>query len=252
MNDENKSIIALCGKGGVGKTSISAMIVNFLSKDKGKKILAIDADPASGLSFALGMTPKRTVDSIRNHLIEELKNGDELDKREILSRLDFELFDALEENENVAFLSIGRPETEGCYCQVNELLKDIIKELVSSFDYVVIDAEAGIEQVNRRVLEMVTHLLLVSDASMKGRNVVNNIHDVARNIMGSHKAGVLFNRVTSEEAEKIDNISPAILGWLPEDRVIRDFDIEGKSFFLMNDSRAEASLKSALKIFLNL
>ena len=75
--------------------------------------------------------------------------------------------------------AIGRPEKDGCYCQVNHILKDLIASVADNFDYVVIDGEAGIEQVNRRVMEKVTHLLLVSDASRKGINVVQTIKEVS-------------------------------------------------------------------------
>jgi len=69
-------IIAVCGKGGVGKTCVSALIVKMLSESLSAKILAIDADPAVGLSFPLGIKVNKTVDDIRNDLIKRLENGD--------------------------------------------------------------------------------------------------------------------------------------------------------------------------------
>jgi CO dehydrogenase maturation factor len=130
---EKPVIIAVCGKGGVGKTSISALMVRMLSEDPSKKVLAIDGDPAVGLSFPLGITVKKTVDDIRNDLIRRLKNGEQSNKEELIKSLDYELFSALEERKNLAFLAIGRPEGDGCYCQVNALLKDIIKEIAGNF-----------------------------------------------------------------------------------------------------------------------
>jgi CO dehydrogenase maturation factor len=94
---EKPVIIAVCGKGGVGKTSISALMVRMLSEDPSKKVLAIDGDPAVGLSFPLGITVKKTVDDIRNDLIRRLKNGEQSSKEELIKSLDYELFSALEE-----------------------------------------------------------------------------------------------------------------------------------------------------------
>ena len=170
-----RAVIALCGKGGVGKTSVSALLTRLLCRDPEARVLAIDADPAVGLATALGIEVTKTIDDIRNSLIARVEKGTGGQKREILAHLDYEVFEALVERDNLAFLAIGRPETEGCYCQVNTFLKEIIESISRGFDYVLIDGEAGIEQVNRRVMERVTHLLLVSDASAKGLNVIRTI-----------------------------------------------------------------------------
>ena len=252
---ENKktSVIALCGKGGVGKTSLSAAIVNILSTDPARKVLAIDADPAVGLSSALGIAVTKTVDDIRNELIRRVESGESGGKEQMLSMLDYEMFSALAERKNIAFLAIGRPEKEGCYCQVNHILKDLIASMAANFDYVVIDGEAGIEQVNRRVMETVTHLILVSDASAKGINVVKTIKDVSNDAINYEKAGLILNRLRDQsEFEKLV-IPPELncLGWIPEDNTIRSFDIAGRSLLEIDDSPAIAAVKTCLKAMLS-
>ena len=166
---ENKAkILTVAGKGGVGKTSICACIVRLLSEAyPDKKILAIDADPAVGLSVALGVDVKLTLDDIRQSIVDSVENGDTKEALELLSEARFRMFDALVEMPGFAFLAIGRPESSGCYCKVNSYLKEVIGILANSFDYVVIDGEAGIEQIQRRVMEKVTHLLLITDQSKK-------------------------------------------------------------------------------------
>jgi len=241
-------IIALCGKGGVGKTCVSAMITRILSVLKEKRILIIDGDPAVGLSTALNIPVQKTVNDIRNEIINGIKSGRGSDKGELLTQIDYEFLDALEERSNLAFLAIGRPEDEGCYCQVNTFLKGVIKDLASGFDFVLIDGEAGIEQVNRRVMEMVTHLLLVSDTSAKGRNVAETISEVAAKTMSVKKMGIIINRIkNAEELQKVEkNIKLPMLGWIPEDRTIADFDIEGKSFFELPDCEALKAVEGIL------
>jgi CO dehydrogenase maturation factor len=166
------AVLAMCGKGGVGKTSLSATIVKILSSNPDTKVLAIDADPAVGLSTALGIDVSKTVDDIRNELIRRVESGHSTDKAQMLSMLDYEMFSALE---------------------------DLIASMANNFDYVVIDGEAGIEQVNRRVMEKVTHLILVSDASRKGINVVRTIKEVSDSAIDYEKAGLILNRLRSPE-----------------------------------------------------
>ncbi|MCX5849828.1 MAG: AAA family ATPase [Deltaproteobacteria bacterium] len=238
--DKKTKTIALCGKGGVGKTSVSALMVKNLAKRKDLKILAIDADPAIGLCTALGIQIKKTVDDIRNDLINSIKKGQSQDKTATLNMLDYELFDALTEFDNVGFLAIGRPESEGCFCKVNSLLKDIIQDLAKNFDVVLIDGEAGVEQINRRVMKTVDYLIMVSDTSAKGVNVANTIKHLANDnkAVNYKNMGMILNRVRDErEVQNIGkNVSINILGWLPEDDLIREFDFHGKSFLDFPDT----------------
>jgi len=230
-NKHNQSpvIIAICGKGGVGKTSVSAAIIRTLLAQSGKRVLAVDADPAIGLAFSLGIEVQTTVDAIRNELIRDVKNDKNQSRQEILAKLDYRVFEALCERDRLAFLAIGRPETEGCYCQVNSLLKDIIHSLSKNFDYVVIDGEAGIEQINRRVMEGVTHLITVSDASVKGLHAATTIQDLAGKVIRYEKAALILNRLRSEEEANQLSIpaSLTLAGVLPENDALRDADITG-------------------------
>jgi CO dehydrogenase maturation factor len=238
--DKKTKTIALCGKGGVGKTSVSALMLKNLVKRKDIKILAIDADPAVGLCTALGIKVKKTVDDIRNDLINSIKQGQGQDKTTTLNMLDYELFDAVTEYNNVGLLAIGRPESEGCFCKVNSLLKDIIQDLARNFDIVLIDGEAGVEQINRRVMKTVDHLLMVSDTSAKGVNVAKTIKHLAEdNKAVNYKSiGMILNRVRDEsEIQNIrKDVSINILGWLPEDDLIREFDFHGRSFLDFPDT----------------
>ncbi len=242
-------IIAVCGKGGVGKTSISAMIVRELLRDSDKKVLAIDADPAVGLAPALGVSAGKTVDDVRNDLIRRVENGHAGSKEDMLAMLDYEMFSALEEKRNLAFLAIGRPEKEGCYCQVNHILKEIIGSMAENFDYVVIDGEAGIEQVNRRVMEKVTHLVLVSDTSARGLNVARTIKEVSGYAVPYEYAGLVLNRVRGE-AELAHIRVPEelpLLGWVPDDDVIRMADMAGTSLLEVADCAATQALRACLE-----
>ncbi len=247
----NTRIFAVCGKGGVGKTSLSAVIVKLLCENKAARILAIDADPAVGLATALGMTVTKTIDDIRTSLIRRVKAGENADKEDLLALIDYEIFDAIAEKDNLGLLAIGRPETEGCYCRVNTFLKDIIKSTAWHFDFVVIDGEAGIEQVNRRVMEAVNYLVLVSDASAKGLNVVKDIEEVARQAVQYEKAMLILNRIRDpEEAEKISGRTELPLaGWIPEDDLLREYDIEGRSILELPETGAMESVRQALNRF---
>ena len=243
-------IITVAGKGGVGKTSICASIVRLLvEKYPDKKILAIDADPAVGLSVALGVDVKLTLDDIRMSIVDSVENGETREALELLSEARFRIFDALVEMPGFAFLAIGRPESSGCYCKVNSYLKEVIGLLANSFDYVVIDGEAGIEQIQRRVMEKVTHLLLITDQSKKGGQVIRTIKDVADELISYEKIGCIVNRMTNPELKDIISIPGVdILAFIPADSDFAANDIKGQSVMLLpEDSAMLNGVKEALR-----
>lgn len=234
QNEKGSTVIALVGKGGVGKTSISALIVRLLSESfPDKKILAIDADPAIGLATALGVEICSTVDDIRKAFVSAAEDGNTSAAIEMLAEAKYRLFDALAERDNISFLAIGRPESAGCYCKVNAYLKEVISRIANSFDYVIIDGEAGIEQINRRVMENVTHLILVSDASRKGLQVVQTIHDVAKELVMFQKAGLIVNRIPDLNFP-LDTGSLPLLACIPDDRNMSVSDMLGSCIFSLD------------------
>lgn len=229
----NTKIIALSGKGGVGKTSISAAFVRLLMETYPQaSILAIDADPAVGLSTALGIEVAATLDDIRKDIIASVENGAPQEAIEMLGNARFRIFDTLIERPGFSFLAIGRPETAGCYCKVNAYLKEVIHLLSSGFDYVVIDGEAGIEQINRRVMEKVTHLVLVTDPSRKGTQVIDTIKKVADDLVMYEKCGAIVNRVVNPALIPYIHIEGTeILSVIGSDEVHASNDIQGRSVF---------------------
>lgn len=236
--ENNTTIIALVGKGGVGKTSLSALTVRLLAEAyPDKRILAIDADPAVGLATALGVDVASTVDDIRKSFVQTVEGGNTKAAIEMLGEAKYQMFDALVEMDNISFLAIGRPEAAGCYCKVNAYLKEMISMIADNFDYVVIDGEAGIEQVNRRVMEKVTHLVLVSDASRKGLQVVKTIHDVATELVMFEKAGLIVNRMPDMSlVDSIDAGGIDMLSCIPDDRNMSLCDMQGNSVFSLDDN----------------
>jgi len=164
---------------------------------------------------------------------------------ELLGEARFRIFDALVETEEFSFLAIGRPEGAGCYCAVNAYLKEVIDMVSKDFDYVVIDGEAGIEQINRRVMEKVSHLFLVSDASFKGVQVLRSIQKVAGELVMYEKCGAVINRVDNPEIlEQMSDIGAPIVSVIPSDGDLALNDIKGQSIFAL---KADASVLEGAK-----
>ncbi|MCX6650529.1 MAG: AAA family ATPase [Methanomassiliicoccales archaeon] len=168
-------LLAVAGKGGVGKSTISSLLVRSLSQ-KGK-VLAVDADPNSNLGLKLGIEVPGTVGEIREGLLS--KGGEpprDMSKQEYLK---LKLRQILAEGESADLLTMGRPEGPGCYCYVNNLLRVFVDQLMDDYQYVVIDNEAGMEHLSRRTARDIDLLLLVSDATQVGISTARRLSDLA-------------------------------------------------------------------------
>lgn len=242
-----RKVIAICGKGGTGKTSVAAIITGIFFRDRRFKALIVDADPAGGLCTALKIPVKSSIEDVRKETVAEIKRV--VDKRDLLLSADYFLTNAITEIENLSFLWIGRPVDRGCYCKVNSLLRDAIELLAERFPLVIIDGEAGIEQINRNVMSEVNYMLLLSDSSIKGLKVAESIIDTAKRVSGVKSFGLLLNRVKEEEVEKAKSKTwLPVIGWIPEDETVSYFDSNQLSFFdFPSTAPAYESVKNFLK-----
>lgn len=247
----NKCVITVAGKGGVGKTSVAATIVKELVDNyPNSRILAIDADPAVGLATALNVDVKLTIDDIRQRITNSASDARDKQLVEaLLAEAKFQIYDAMVETDDFSFLAVGRPESAGCYCGINSYLKQVISMLSNEFDYVVIDGEAGIEQINRRVMDSVTHLILITDPSKKGTQVIQAIKEVADRLMMYQKVGVIINRITDDAQIPYINVGNLeVLSYIKADSNLQLADIKGESILnLKDDSNIVIGVKEALK-----
>lgn len=185
--------IAVTGKGGVGKTTLSSLVIQWLVARGETPVLAVDADSNANLNEALGIEYDTTVGGIREDARETANTLTGIAKQEFL---DMQVQSALVEQEGYDLIVMGRPEGPGCYCYANNVLRDVIGRLSSSYKHVVVDSEAGCEHISRRTVLKVDFLLIVSDCTVRGVRTAKRIADLTEE-MGTPVAnrGLVVNRV---------------------------------------------------------
>jgi CO dehydrogenase maturation factor len=220
-------LIAVAGKGGVGKSTISALLVRSLS-EKGM-VLAVDADPNSNLGQKLGTAVPGTVGEVREGLLT--KQGElprDMSKQEYLK---LKLKQILAEGEAFDLLTMGRPEGPGCYCYVNNLLRAFVDQLMNDYPYVVIDNEAGMEHLSRRTARSIDLLLLVSDPTQIGLGTVKRLSELADELeLKVGRKVLLINGVRKGQEERITSLAEATglsFTILHDDETVREAAING-------------------------
>jgi len=241
-------VIAYLGKGGAGKTVMSALTGVILA-GRGRTLL-IDADPALGLSLAVGRACPRTVGEVREDVIAAARSGAGSGEK-ISMTIDYLILEALCEYDDFSLLVMGRSEGPGCFCPVNSLLRESIEELAGSFDYMVIDAEAGMEQVSRQLTRRVDHPVIVTDTSVRGARAALAINDMLAGSGQRPAAGVIVNRVDeagSKLSGLLDDGGLSCLGTVPDDPAVAHADGEGSALTgLPSDSPALVALGGVLE-----
>ncbi|MFH1231422.1 MAG: AAA family ATPase [Planctomycetota bacterium] len=209
-------VIAVAGKGGTGKTTIAALIIEVLLRQNKKPILAVDADPNSTLGDYLGIQYHHTISDI----IEETKGLRNLpDGISKPAHLEYQLQRAITETKGVDLLVMGRPEGPECYCMANNILRGYLQKISANYSYVVIDNEAGMEHLSRKTTQNIDALILVSDPTKIGLQTAKRIRELIDKMafLNIRNKYLLVNKVTTDSKdnniEKITGLK--VIGYLP-------------------------------------
>jgi CO dehydrogenase maturation factor len=226
-------LIAITGKGGTGKTTLAALLVRLLIARGGKPVLAVDADPNTGLDTALGVNVRHTLGRAREESRDLASKGlaAGVSKQQML---EMKTAQCLVESDDFDLLAMGRPEGPGCYCYANNVLKDILAGMASQYPFVVLDNEAGLENLSRRIVQKVDMLVFTTDPSSQGLTTVHRLYELAREMnIQYQRLVVLVNRLTGEpDPIQMDTLEKRTSAdWMvgiPENEEIAAFAREGK------------------------
>jgi CO dehydrogenase maturation factor len=240
--------IAVGGKGGVGKTTLAALIVRGLLRQGKNPILVVDADPNTNLPEAVGIRCEATVGSILAGFIDEKASIPSGMTKE--SYLQVKMHGAVAEGKGMDLVAMGRGEGPGCYCYPNLILRGFVEDLSGNYPYVVIDNEAGMEHLSRRTSETIDHMILVSDPSIRGLRSARRIHALIEELnLDVAKISLVVSRapepLPAPLEEEIEASGIPLLGKIPADKAIEEYDLSLRPLTELPDASpaAEASAK---------
>jgi len=240
--------IALAGKGGSGKTTMSGLLIKYLVKENKTPILAVDADCNSNLNEVLGLEIKDTLGNAR----EEMKKGVVPGGMTKDIFMEMKLEESMVEAPGFDLVVMGQPEGAGCYCAANTLLAGFMDRLAGNYPFIVMDNEAGMEHISRLTTKNVDILLIVSDSSRRGLQAAIRIEDLARRLnIGVGKSYAVINQVketpSNQALEMIKAGGLELAGTVPDDRTVYEFDFNGRPTIEMPEDCP--SVQAAFKIF---
>ena len=245
--------IAVAGKGGVGKTTTCGMLIDHLCKKRRGPVLVVDADANSNLNEVLGVEVETSLGAIREEMAQAELKGSIPKGMTKADYAEMKFNDALIEDDDFDMLVMGRTQGKGCYCYVNGVLKTQINKYVGNYRYLVVDNEAGLEHISRGTLPHVDVMLLVSDCSRRGIQAAARIAEMVNAL--ELKPGVMKlivnrapgGRLNDGVKEEIEKHGLDLVGVLPQDDLVYEFDCEGKpSAKVPDDAPVKVALKSIM------
>lgn len=234
--------IAVAGKGGVGKTTLTGLLIRYLTEKRKGPVLAVDADANANLNEVMGVFVEGTVGHIREEALETAggrPHGMSLDEY-----LDMRIEQVMVEARGFDLLVMGRPEGPGCYCAANNVIRKYTDHLIETYPYIVTDNEAGLEHMSRRTTQNTDLLLVVSDPSARGIRTAGRVNGIVDELhLDVKRRGLILNRV--EGGVLTDGLKGAVkqeglelYGVVPSDELITEFDLKGRPLAELPDDSA--------------
>ncbi len=242
--------LAVTGKGGVGKTTIAALTIQWFLARGETPVLAVDADSNANLHEVLGISYESTVGGIREDARKAAKELYGMAKHEFLN---LRVQEALVEQRGFDLIVMGRPEGQGCYCFANNVLRDVIQRIAGNYRHVVVDSEAGLEHISRRTLLTLDFLCIVSDCSVRGVRTARRLSNLIDEMGTPVKfRGLIVNRVPNGELpiavrKEVEIAGLRLLTVIPQDPYVAAMDAGGLS---ANDIAADAPARLAVNAML--
>ena len=250
-------VIAVAGKGGVGKTTLCGLLIQYLCESGKGPVLAVDADANSNLNEVLGVEVEATLGDIR----EEIARAEMAYQKPDSGRYEqgrvsaeFKFAGALTEEDDFDLLVMGRTQGKGCYCFVNGLLQNQLAKLYPNYPFMVVDNEAGMEHISRGILPGMDTAILVSDCSRRGVQAAARIAELIKECdMKPKQVGLIVNRapngvLNEGTREEIEKQGLTLLGVVPHDDQVYEYDCDGKpTVRLPEDSPVRAALKKIVE-----
>ncbi len=200
VQNQGASVIAMAGKGGTGKTTLTALLIKYLVETGKTPVLAVDADANANLNELLGLDVDVTLGEIRDRMKTETPQG--MTKNEFM---EIHINQAVIEAKGFDLLVMGQPEGPGCYCMANSILAQVMEKLSRNYRYLVVDNEAGMEHLSRLNLRKIHTLFVVSDPSARGVLTAARIADLTKALQVDVGQKVLIvNRVPEPVPDALD------------------------------------------------
>lgn len=242
--------IAVAGKGGTGKTTITGLVLRTLLARGQGRVLAVDADANMNLNEVLGLAVHQTIGQIREGL-GSVPAGMTKD-----AYINYRAQECLIEAGGFDLIAMGRPEGAGCYCYANTLCKKYVDEMADGYRYVVLDNEAGMEHLSRRTTHNMDLMFAVTDSSARGIQAAKRIEDLVKELkLKIGRLALIVNRVPDGRLDpatkaEIDRLGMELAGVVPADPNVTRYDLEGKpTFTLPEDSPAVVAVVDIVNRF---
>ncbi|KLU67771.1 septum site-determining protein MinD [Desulfosporosinus acididurans] len=242
--------IAVAGKGGVGKTTFTALLLKqMVQQRKEISILAVDADPNANLDEALGLEVTGTISDV----LEQSKDPKAIPTgmpKNIF--IEYKLQQALVETKDIDLLVMGGPQGAGCYCYPNDILRKHLETIGEGYNYVVVDSEAGLEHISRRTIPHIDVMFVISDSSARGIRSARRVYELIQGLKSA--VGTLYLIVTKTNTDSLELLKEEIaqtgltlLGDIPLDPMVAEYDLAGKPLFdLPDDAVSVKAVQSIL------
>ena len=242
--------IAIAGKGGTGKTTVSSLLCRSLVARQIRPILAVDADPNSCLADRLGVRVERTIGALRETLREkpDLKPAG-ISKNEWIERM---INESLIESTGLDMIVMGRQEGPDCYCFINNLLREYLGRIGKQYKAIVIDNEAGLEHLSRRTDGSVDVLLVNCLPTISGARTAVRIMELVNTLhLDIGSCFLVLNQcngpLAANVAAELQRTGLETIGLIPTDPTVAEFEVDGRALtHLPADSPAAVAVDGML------